>query len=437
MVNQYKKIYMKTKNIISILWVFVISLWILSCNDKDMDNTPAPAQVTDLSYVKTHGGAIISYKIPEDKHLSFVRAKYINSQNVEVSKVSSKFDYKIEVDGFVDLKPHTIKLYSVGLNGKESKAAQIEIVPDTSYIDLIKESLKLEPILGGVRATWFSPTDKTVFIYVDYSDGENEYQRILSSSHKDSVKTNIKGLDPIAYNFSITVEDFSHNKTQSLEKGTFTPMPEMKLSKANWKVLTALSANGTSSEGKTESFIDDVIDTRESGTDNSYFIIHRNNNGGALMFFNEFIVKNGNPLMMVVDMGKEVMISRIVCWQRAFDYSNRILDASDNNTGVSSTYAYYKDDNLKSFLFYATNKLSDITAQNVWDNSIMHCDFGGPFDDGFVPQSKIQEAINGHEFELSDMMGPYRYFVMGLTATYGSEIQACFSEISLYGIEVE
>lgn len=428
---------MKTIRITKIISIFIFSLGLIACNEKDVDNVPAPAAVTDLSYVKTNGGAIISYKTPEDKQLSFVKAKYINSQQKEVLKVSSRYDNQIEVDGFVDLNPHTIRLYSVGHNGKESAAAEIEIVPDTSYIDLIKESISFEPILGGVRATWYTPTNKTVFIYVDYSDGENEYQRILSSSLQDTVKMNIKGLDPVEYSFSVTVEDFSNNRTNKMEKGKFTPMPETKLSKANWKVITALSANGTSSEGKTESFIDDVIDLRESGTDNSYFIIHRNNNGGALMFFNEFIVKNGNPLMMVVDMGKEVMISRFVCWQRAFDYPNRILDASGNNTGVSSTYAYYKDDNLKSFLFYATNKLSDITTQNVWDKSIMHCDFGGPFDDGFVPQSKIQEAINGHEFELPEMMGPYRYFVMGLTATYGSEIQACFSEISLYGIEVE
>jgi hypothetical protein len=418
------------------LSMLAVMLFLTACGEKALDDSPTPAAVTNLSYEKTNGGAIISYTLPVDENLLFVRANYVNSQNKEVSKVSSGYDNKIEIDGFADLSPRTIKLYSVGRNGKESAAASIEVVPDTSYIELIRRNLQFESILGGVRATWYTPSDKTVFVYVDYTEvgSGRASQRILSSSRMDTVRMNIKGLDSIPYNFTVTVEDFSNNKTESLEKGTFTPRPELKIPKAGWKLFSGNggnSANGDYAEGKSVNFFDDIIDTRDSGTDNSYFIVRRDNNGGSLMFFNDITVSNGKPLMMIVDMGAEYMISRIMCWQRAYDYANRI----DDTSGISSTYAYYKDDNLKSFLFYATDNANEITNENIWNNYLMVCDFGGPFEDGYVPASKIQEAVNGHEFEFPDMMGPYRYFVMGLTATYGSEIQACFSEISLYGVE--
>lgn len=418
------------------LSVLAILLALTACGEKALDDSPAPAAVTNLSYEKTNGGAIISYTLPNDENLLFVRANYVNSQNAEVSKVSSGYDNKIEIDGFVDLTPHKIKLYSVGRNGKESSAASIEIVPDTSYIELIRRNLSFEEILGGVRATWYTPSDKTVFIYVDYAEvgSGKTVQRILSSSRMDTVRMNIKGLDSIPYNFTVMVEDFSNNRTESLDKGVFTPRPELKIPKAGWKLFSGNggnSANGDYAEGKSVNFFDDVIDTRDSGTDNSYFIVRRDNNGGSLMFFNDITVANGKPLMMIVDMGREYMLSRIVCWQRAYDYENRI----DDSSGISSAYAYYKDDNLKSFLFYATNNSNDLTPENVWEHPLALCDFGGPFDDGYVPATKIQEAIDGHEFEFYDMMGPYRYFVMGLLSTYGSEIQACFSEISLYGVE--
>lgn len=428
---------MKTIKFVYSLLVMSIVLAVTGCTEKEMDDSPAPAAVTNLSYVKTNGGAIITYKLPTDKNLLFVRAEYMNSQNEEVSKVASRFDNKIEIDGYIDLNKHTIKLYSIGKNGKESAAASIDIVPDTSHIELIMKSLRFEPIVGGVKAKWYTPSKKTVFIYVDYSDGTKAYQRILSSSDKDSVEVNIRGLDSIPYNFSITVEDFSHNKTQKVTKGTFKPKPEFKIDKKSWKVLTNFSANGTSGDGKIENFIDDIIDTQESAADNSYFIVNRGNNGGSLMFFSDLTVQSGKPLMMVVDMGKQVMLSRFVCWQRAYDINSVIKDASGTSLGISSKPAYYKDDNLKSFIFYATNNINDITALNVWNNPLMICDLGGPFTDGFIPDSKIREAKSGHEFILPEAKGPYRYFVMGLLSSYGSEIQTSFSEISLYGVEVK
>ena len=430
------------KKYIFFLAVVLFSMVFFSCNGDDtVDNSPAPKPVTNLTYDKTNGGAIIHYDLPVDENLLFVRAEYTNTLKKEVSKVSSRYENKIEIDGFNDLDSHSINLYAVGSNGKKSTVATIDIVPDTSHIEIIKKTLVLEPILGGVRATWRTPINKTVFIYVDYDDGETVSQRILSRTEQgDAVFSNVRGLDSIPYHFSISVEDFSGNKTDIADKGTHKPKPELKISKSTWKLHATLNkANGNSSEGKSENFFDDIIDVRDiGGTNNSYFIVERGNNGGVLKFFNEQTVTAGEqPLMFVVDMGRSIMLSRFLCYQRAFHYPSRINDIYGASTGTSTEYAYYKDDNLKSFLFFATNNASDITAQNVWENPTMVCDFGGPFTDGFVPLSKIEEAIAGHEFELPDVMGPYRYFVMGLTGTYGSEIQACFSEITLFGTYVD
>ena len=419
--------------------VILLPMLFFSCNgNENIDDSPAPALVTITGYDKTNGGAIIHYELPDDKNLLFVQAEYTNSLNKEVSKVSSRYDNKIAIGGFNDLDPHVITLYSVGRNGKKSAAQTTTIVPDTSYIELIKRSLTFEPILGGVRADWYTPASETVFLYIDYDDGENEYQRIISNSRGDSVSVNVRGLDSIPYRFHVTVEDLSGNRTERADKGEHKPRPELKIDKSTWRVLANLSANGTSGDGRTENFIDDVVDTRELPSDNSYFIINRSNNGGTLEFFSEQTVSSGGkPLMMVVDMGKEIMLSRFVCWQRAFDYSTRENDGDGNSLGFSREYAYYKDDNLKSFLFYATNNLSDITVANVWENPLVYCDFGGPYTDGFIPASKIAEAIDGHEYELPGAVGPFRYFVMAITGTYGSETQVCFSEISLYGTYVQ
>ena len=65
------------------------------------------------------------------------------------------------------------------------------------------------------------------------------------------------------------------------------------------------------------------------------------------------------------------------------------------------------------------------------------CDLGDgkPDADGNIPADRLQEALDGHEFELEQMSGPYRYIKVAITSSFGSETQICSSEISLYGLD--
>ena len=415
----------KMKHIIYLLSTICLAIF-YSCNSNDInDEAPAPMQVSNPTYEKTRGGAIISYSLPEDKNLLFVKAQYTNSQGKDVFKVSSRYNNQIEIDGFNDLNEHVISLYSVGTNGRESKATLITIIADTSYIHSVQNSLSIEATLGGVQVKWSNPTDKVVYVYLNYSDGTNEYQKIIASKENEVNKA-IKGLEAIPYHFTAMAEDVDNNRTGFADKGLFTPKPEMKINKALWELVKDKSCNGDEYEGKMVNFWDDVIDTNTNSSDNSYFLIHRNKNGGSLLFLSD---KETKPLMIVIDMKKSIIMSRLVIWQRAYNYH-------EDDGGANQEYAYYSNDNLRSFHVFGANNLSEITPQNVWANPLMICDIGDPRDEeGNVPTAKIQEAKDGHEFMLPELSTPFRYLVLGLTATYGSETQICSSEITIYGLE--
>ena len=190
-------------------------------------------------------------------------------------------------------------------------------------------------------------------------------------------------------------------------------MLEQRIDKSTWRVVQNMSVDGDKWEGTLASFFDDVVDTKEVATDNSYFIISRDDNGGMLKW----------PLDIVIDLNKTVVINRFVVWQRAFWY----LNAEQN--GVSKDYYYYQEENMRSFT------LSVSMDKTTWI-PLGTFDIGDPRDEaGNIPPSKIKEAIDGHEFNLETVSPMFRYFKFSILSNYGSEANVYGSEITLYGLD--
>lgn len=382
-----------------------------ACNEEVLDTT-APGKVTNISYKPTNGGAVLTFTAPDDDDLLYVKAVYTNALGNEVFKVTSRYGDSIEIDGFKDETPQKVKLYAVDRSNNTSEATEVEVKPFKSFIYLVKESIVMTEQLGGVRVTWENVDMKTVFVFVHFSKGGRTYERILSSA-ADSTSMMIRGLDPEDYTFSVMVEDFNGNKTDSKEMGTFKPLLEQKIDKSTWKVIQNMSVDGDKWEGTISSFWDNVVDTKESGADNSYFIINRDDNGGMLKW----------PLDIVVDLNKTVVVNRFVVWQRAFAYVN----AEQN--GVSTDYYYYKEENMKSF------SVSVSTDKLVWV-PLGTFDIGDPRDaSGVISPAKYKEAVDGHEFNLESVSQPFRYMKFSVLSNYGSETNVYGSEITLYGLD--
>jgi hypothetical protein len=377
-----------------------------SCTtDKDLD-TKAPDILNNITVTPTNGGGIISYSLPTDADILYVKAVYTNSQGEAVFRVSSKHTSTIEVNGLNQTTPLKVKLYVIDESENSSEAAEIEFTPLESFIFIVQESIEITPDLGGVKITWDNIASKTVFVYVHILDGINETVRILSSNNAQELRF-IRGLGPTEITISIKVEDFDGNITELEDKGQYRPLFEEKIDKSTWSLVSGQSINGNAYEGRTVNFWDDVVDTVETDSDNSYFIATRDNNGGSLNF----------PLDIVIDLNKNVKIQRFIVWQRAYWY---------NGGGV--TY-HYQEENIKSFNLYAS------TDAQTW-NLLGQFDIGDPRDgSGNIPATAFQDAIDGHEFSLSDTSEAFRYLKFEITSNYGSTQITVGSEITLFGLD--
>jgi len=390
----------------AVLFLLFIFAAIISCSDhEDLDTSP-PGVLSNVSVTPTNGGGIISYTLPSDDDILYVKAVYTNSQGEEVFRVSSKHNTSVEVNGLSQLTPVSVKLFVVDMNENISETIAIDFTPLKSFIFFVQESIQISPDLGGVKITWENIASKTVFVYVHILEGADEVIRILSSNNaQESIF--IRGLAPSEISISTKVEDFDGNITELEEKGRYTPLFEEKIDKSTWTLVSGQSINGNAYEGKTVNFWDDVVDTVETDADNSYFIATRDNNGGSLNF----------PLDIVIDLNKNVKIQRFIVWQRAYWYQ-----------GGGVTY-HYQEENIKSFNLYAS---SDAQTWNL----LGEFDIGDPRNAaGEIPATAFQEAIDGHEFSLQNTSEAFRYLKFQITSNYGSTQITVGSEITLFGLD--
>lgn len=397
-------------NKLTFLLAFALAgFFIGSCDSSDIkEDTTAPGKLSVQSVTPTSGGGIIHYNLPADNDILFVRADYINAQGEEVYRVSSKENDSIEISGLIDTSPVTVNLSVFDTSQNQSEVVSVDFSPNRSFIFDVLESLEITPDLGGVRVNWTNDEEKTVFIYVSITaiDGEEEI-RILSSSNQNGARF-VRGLAAEEQNFSIKVEDFDGNSTPDTDFGNYTPLFEEKIDKTSWRLVSNLSVNGDAWEGQTVNFWDDIVDTVSTNSDNSYFIIYRSLNGGVLRW----------PLDIVIDLNKTVKINRFKVWQRAFWYN-----------GPANTAYYYQAENLRSFDIY-------VSKDKVEWQLLGNFDIGDPSDgSGNIPDEKIDEAAQGHDFNLEEVSPEFRYFKFSITANYGSDTYVHGSEISLFGVD--
>lgn len=394
---------MKKVHFLSILSFVFLLLW--SCeSDKAGDNSP-PGVLTVLEVTPTNGGAVISYVLPADNDILYVRADYTNGKGEHVFRSVSKHVNEIEVSGFLLEEDVTISLSVVDENENFSNAVELVVRPLKSFIYLVQESIAIEPDLGGVQISWENIEEKTVFVYLHIVDGGEEEIRILSSS-KANENMFVRGLEAKELAFSTKVEDFDGNITSLGEEGYYTPLFEEKIEKSSWTLVNNLSIDGNAYEGATENFWDDVVDTFETNADNSYFIINRNDNGGVLRW----------PLDIVIDLNKKVKINRFKIWQRAYWYN-----------GPGDKPYYYQEENLKKFEIYVGNDkaewelLGSFEIENPRDSS------------GEIAQEKLDEAAAGHDFSLDQISPEFRYLKFSIISNFGSDSFCHGSEITLFG----
>src|SRR5690606_15584096 len=197
------------------------------------DSVPPTPVVTDVKNYA--GGARVTYSIPEDETVLYVKAIF-ESQRGQIREVkSSVYKNHIDLDGFGDTNEYTIKLVAVNRSEIESEPTEFKIHPLTPPLHDVFETLEVSEDFGGVNTKFTNELQKNFIFYTLYKNEEGEwtnYDRVFTSAKLRDYS--IRGLLPQPTEFGFYFRDEWGNISDTLVKN-ITPLYEEMLDKKLFK----------------------------------------------------------------------------------------------------------------------------------------------------------------------------------------------------------
>ncbi|MDR2058162.1 MAG: DUF4959 domain-containing protein [Dysgonamonadaceae bacterium] len=305
-----------------------------------------------------NGGARIYYSLPTDDDVLGIEASY----TTEAGKVYSFLAYytqdAVDVYGFGTVGKHPVSLRTIDRAGNKSETIVQTVDGDSSVIDYVKETMALRPSFEAFFVQWKNILQKQTHVSANFSYTENGSaceRSVVFTSRTPEENQVIKGL-PVTpetpVKASMQVEDVYGNSA-SMDFGTINLLSDRILPKENWKLLPAdtimggyRQANGSQDDGQMYEVIDDKNDSE--GLKNCY------------------VTRASVPWNIIIDLGAEYELSRIVMHQR-YTYDGSVRGA------------YYRADNVRSFNLYIWNEktaawLPVLTGAKVETPSIARMD---------------------------------------------------------------
>jgi hypothetical protein len=164
--------------------------------------------VSDVKIENTAGGAKLTYTLPDDEDLLYVKAVYLRNGEVCESRTSLYKD-TLKVEGFGDIQPREVKIMAVDRSRNESTPVSVTVEPLEPPVITIGKSLSLETNFGGIDLMWENNNRAEVSVVIlQESDSLMEYIPLETfySSVVDG-KGTVRGMDTIPYKFGVYVQD--------------------------------------------------------------------------------------------------------------------------------------------------------------------------------------------------------------------------------------
>ena len=359
-------------------------------------NAPAPVKISDVKVEPTPGGAVLTYKVPSDPNLSYIKAVYEIQPGVFREAKSSIFTDTLSLVGYGDTLSHEVKIYSVGKNQKESEPFSLQFKPKTPQILESFKSLSLVETFGGVRVAFenASQANLTVMVLMD-STGMGTWAPVNTFyTSSQLAKFSARGLKPVTKKFATFLKDRWNNKSDTLEV-ELTPIQEELIPKNLFKEVKLPT--------DTYTFVESYNMAKVWDNKFVYNIFATPGTGTSI------------PQWFTIDLGQKALISRM----KEYQYHESPY------TGAS----------VKSFEIWGSNNPDTDGGWNNWKllgtfNSFKPS--GKPY--GQNTADDVNYAINnGEDFEFTDPDTPVRYIRFKTTATWGGTMQVVITEVTFWG----
>ena len=220
--------------------VFVIGLLLfvgVSCRQDKLgplvNDGTAPKPITNPQVENLAGAAKITYTLPDDANLLYVKAEYM-IKGVKNEAKSSLYKNNILVEGFGDTDERDVTLYAVSRSEVASTPVTVKIKPLPPPIAAVRNSFVVIETFGGINVKYDNTTAANIVIGVLIKDSLNEWQHVdFNYTSQLSGNFSIRGFASVARDWGVYVKDRWNNLSDTL-RITLTPIYEEKIDKSKF-----------------------------------------------------------------------------------------------------------------------------------------------------------------------------------------------------------
>lgn len=385
-----------------IITMLILLIFCYGCKEEyigqyPVDNTP-PAAVSNIRVQNLPGKVILTYQLPKEDDLFYVKAMYVMPDGTRREMASSAYSNTIECKGFGKSAKYTIELISVDKSYNESSPVSVEVEPLDSPIYDVLKTLQYQESFGGIKVQWKNPLKEDIVFDVLKKDESGKYSHIETIYSSETTPNRaIRGLDPEPTDFAFYFRDTYDNYTDTVFV-RLAPFYEAQLDKKMFSALRLSSKFTLHSYGGSMDRMWDDIYTVDN---NLYYV----NVGPEKVYF-------------AFDMGVEAKLSRFRLWTRR-------------------NYMYQLH-HLREFEIWGTSDASATTDPDNWDGwvKIMACESirpSGQTEGGNLTSEEEQYLLAGEEFEVPIEAPKFRYMKIRVNKTWGNTEAAFISEITIWG----
>lgn len=280
----------------------LLCMWaVVSCQEEGNQepiesDSVAPGQVTNVQVEPGPGIVTLSYTLPSDENLLYVKAVYTLKNGTQREVKASYYTNTMVLDGFFDTDEHEVKLYSYNRSEVASEPLVIKVTPEESPLWEVRRTLALNPDFMGVKVTADNTAKADVAIQVFYKDSTDNWvnmEGIYTATTK--INTTLRGLDTLKYEVGAVIRDKYQNYTDTLF-ATISPYFETKLDKGKFRGANIGNADTPIRQGSFGvSWLWDGI-----------------RNASARYMTAQ--PKDGSPAFVTIDLGQVAQLSRIKFW---------------------------------------------------------------------------------------------------------------------------
>ncbi|UYQ92496.1 DUF5000 domain-containing lipoprotein [Chitinophaga horti] len=388
-------------------WLILFAAFLFACKEETLEplneGGDAPQLVSDVKAVGFAGKVELTYALPKDPNLFYVKAEYEIRPGKKMEAIATYYNNTLTLEGFGDTTERTVKLYSVSRSEVKSAPVAVKVKPLQPPVKKTFASLHFDADFGGISVSFLNEDSANVVIGVLTKDSLGAVvpaDMYYTSQKKGTFSA--RGFDAKPRWFGVYVRDRWTNLSDTSWK-QLTPMHEQMLNKSLFRAMKLAGDANLHGNMQMSTLWNNVI------------------TGGSATLLSWLRTANGSgvPHMITFDLGVKAKLSRFQFIPRgAIDEQNLLYAAGDP----------------RLFEIWGTNEPSADGSLTSW-TKLSDCEVIKPSGLPIGTQSNddILAAQAGREFKMPLDIPAVRYIRLRILQTWGNSDYMWMAEATLYG----